>query len=89
MTGASHRSVLGMITATQQLADPATGKEIGSVPELGVPEITEAIKRAHEAFGPWNKRTAKERSDLLLKLLQLMNEHHDECVGPLSLSGEL
>jgi succinate-semialdehyde dehydrogenase/glutarate-semialdehyde dehydrogenase len=60
------------------LADPATGNEIGSVPELGAKETNDAIAKAHAAFGPWSKTTAKERADLLGKLFQLMNENNEE-----------
>jgi acyl-CoA reductase-like NAD-dependent aldehyde dehydrogenase len=42
--------------------DPATGKEIGNVPEMGVEETKEAIKHADAAFKSWTKTTGKASS---------------------------
>lgn len=50
--------------------DPANNKEIGTVPEMGISETTEAIDAADKAFKTWGKTTAKV-SDRLLKTVQL------------------
>lgn len=58
--------------------DPATGKEIGEVPELGVSETREAIAAAQRAFKSWGRTTAKERYGYMMKLFSLMNDNaHD------------
>lgn len=56
-------------------ADPATGKEIGQVPELGPEETRQAIEAASKAFSTWGKTTAKERYDIMMKLFRLMGEN--------------
>jgi acyl-CoA reductase-like NAD-dependent aldehyde dehydrogenase len=52
-------------------SDPATGKEIGKVPDMGVEETREAIKHADVAFKSWTKTTAKAR----LPFFFLQNKH--------------
>jgi len=39
--------------ATQDVANPATGRKIGTVPDLGLTETREAIEAAAAAFQPW------------------------------------
>ena len=42
--------------------NPATGEVIASVPRFGAVEAEKAVAAAHAAFGPWSKKTAKERA---------------------------
>ncbi|KAF9021104.1 succinate-semialdehyde dehydrogenase [Rhodocollybia butyracea] len=58
--------------------NPATNKELGTVPEMGLAETKEAINAAAKAFPSWSTTTAKERHDILMKLFALMREHHDD-----------
>ncbi|KAH8915876.1 aldehyde dehydrogenase, partial [Atractiella rhizophila] len=64
----------GWITSSSSFPvfDPATSKEIGRAPELGVKETKEAIQHASEAFKTWSKTTAKQRADLIRKMYELM-----------------
>jgi succinate-semialdehyde dehydrogenase/glutarate-semialdehyde dehydrogenase len=64
----------GKITVT----NPATLKELGTVPELGLSETKEAIDAAAKAFKTWGTTTAKHRHDIMLKLYALMKEHNDD-----------
>ncbi|TCD61400.1 succinate semialdehyde dehydrogenase NADP+ linked, partial [Steccherinum ochraceum] len=61
-----------------QVINPATGEELGHVPEMGLVETKEAIAAASKAFTSWSKTTAKERHDLLMKLYRLMRENDDD-----------
>lgn len=58
--------------ATFPVLDPATGAEIGRVPNLGAAETTQAIDAAERAFPAWSKRTAKERSQILKRWFDLV-----------------
>ncbi|WP_433521435.1 aldehyde dehydrogenase family protein [Nocardia pseudovaccinii] len=66
---------------TAQVAyDPATGEKVG---ELGAAEasvIDAAVDAASEAFKDWKKRTAIERSGLLLKFADLLESRKDDFV---------
>ncbi|THH27639.1 hypothetical protein EUX98_g6546 [Antrodiella citrinella] len=61
-----------------QVTNPATGEELGHIPEMGIVEAKEAIEAASNAFKTWSKTTAKERHDLLMKFYQLMRENDDD-----------
>ena len=58
--------------------DKATGEEIARVPDLGATETKAAIEAAHRAFGPWSKRLAKDRAQILRRWYELIIEHADE-----------
>lgn len=57
---------------TFPVLDPATGAEIGRVPNLGAAETTRAIDAAVEAFPAWSKKTAKERAGILKRWFDLL-----------------
>lgn len=61
--------------------NPATGKTIAEVPDLGVAEIERAIAAAHQAFGPWAAKTALERADILRRWYDLMLTEKDELAA--------
>jgi acyl-CoA reductase-like NAD-dependent aldehyde dehydrogenase len=48
--------------------DPATGEELGTVPEMGIEETKEAIDAAGRSFVTWSKTTAK-----------VMGRHPETC----------
>ncbi|ORX54007.1 succinic semialdehyde dehydrogenase [Hesseltinella vesiculosa] len=52
---------------TFAVEDPATGQEIGRVPEMDGEDARVAIKAAADAFKTWSKTTGKQRHDLLKK----------------------
>jgi succinate-semialdehyde dehydrogenase / glutarate-semialdehyde dehydrogenase len=60
------------------VTNPATGDVIGYVPNLGADETREAIKAAEAARHGWARRTAKERSQILLRWYDLMIENQDD-----------
>lgn len=57
--------------------NPATGEEIAEVAEAGIEDVDLAVQAAREAFdsGPWSKMGTAERSRLIYKLADLMEEH--------------
>jgi succinate-semialdehyde dehydrogenase/glutarate-semialdehyde dehydrogenase len=62
---------------TFDVTNPATGETVGSVPMMGKAETREAIEAAHAAQGPWSRRTAKERSDILRLWFDLIMQNAD------------
>ncbi|WAA08799.1 aldehyde dehydrogenase family protein [Fervidibacillus albus] len=60
--------------------NPATGEVLAKVYEAGPEDIDKAVKAARKAFdeGPWSKMSAADRSRLMYKLADLMEEHKDE-----------
>lgn len=64
--------------AMHDVANPATGETIGSVPLMGAAETRRAIAAANEAWRQWRRKTAKERSILLRKWNDLMLANLDD-----------
>ena len=60
------------------VCDPATGQQLAEVANLGSVEAEAAIAAAHNAFGPWRSKTAKERAAILMRWSQLLNKHADD-----------
>lgn len=60
--------------------NPATGEILASIYEAGFTDIDLAVKAARYAFdeGPWSKMSASERSRLMYKLADLMEENSEE-----------
>ena len=64
--------------ATLTVVNPATGKELGSVPKLGRPETRRAIEAANAAWPDWREKTAQERAVLLRRWNDLLLEHQED-----------
>ncbi|MBA2876209.1 NAD-dependent succinate-semialdehyde dehydrogenase [Thermaerobacillus caldiproteolyticus] len=63
---------------TIDVINPATKEIIGTIPNGGKKEAKMAVDAAYSAFKEWSKKTAEERSKLLLKWYSLIEEHTDE-----------
>ncbi len=63
--------------ATFPVVNPATQEVIGTVPLMGRAETQAAIQAAQAAFPIWSKKTAQERSDILLRWYHLMMENSE------------
>lgn len=61
--------------------NPATGEVLASVPRFGAVEAEKAVSAAHAAFGPWSKKTAKERSAILRKWFDLIIANKDDIAA--------
>lgn len=58
--------------------NPATGEEIETITRNNEEEIKDALQRGHEAFQSWKKTNAHERSRLLKKWSQLIQENKQD-----------
>ena len=60
--------------------NPATGETLAVVSEAGREDIHKAVVAARMAFdeGPWSRMSTAERSRLMYKLADLMEEHKEE-----------
>ncbi|GGE62804.1 aldehyde dehydrogenase family protein [Priestia taiwanensis] len=77
INGEFIESVSGMTFTTP---NPATGETLAIVSEARKEDIDLAVMAARKAFdeGPWSKMSAAERSRLMYKLADLMEEHKEE-----------
>ncbi|CAD7003356.1 unnamed protein product [Ceratitis capitata] len=71
---------------TFDVINPANGVVVGSVPNMDVNDATQAVKAAKKAFesSEWSKYTAKERSSLLKKWYNLIEQNSDEIAKIMS-----
>ncbi|KAI4873976.1 hypothetical protein NFI96_032059 [Prochilodus magdalenae] len=64
--------------STFPVLDPATGEELAQVSDCGPQEARDAVSSAYKAFCSWKCQTAKERSALLRKWFDLVNQHKED-----------
>jgi aminomuconate-semialdehyde/2-hydroxymuconate-6-semialdehyde dehydrogenase len=58
--------------------DPATGQVIAEIAESGPEDVDAAVGAASRAFASWRRTPAEERSRLLLRVAELIEENFDE-----------
>jgi succinate-semialdehyde dehydrogenase/glutarate-semialdehyde dehydrogenase len=64
--------------ATFAVTNPATGEEIGRMPDGSAADATAAIDSAHAAFAQWSATTPYQRADILMEAWRLMNDRAGE-----------
>ena len=67
--------------STFPVSDPATGRTIATVAELGAVETLRAVSAASDALPGWSALLATDRADLLLRWHQLVQEHGCELAA--------
>jgi 1-pyrroline dehydrogenase len=60
------------------VVDPATGEVIFRAASSGVPEVDRAVGAATKAFESWSATTPRQRSEALLRIAQVIEDHADE-----------
>ena len=61
-----------------EVLEPATEQVLAEVPRAGVEETDAAVARAFTAFPAWRAVTPEERSRLILRLADAIEEHGDD-----------
>lgn len=64
--------------ATIDVIDPATGKQVGTVPDAGTGDTERAIAAAERALPAWKRKTAGERAEILERWYALILAHVDD-----------
>ena len=70
---------------TFEVQDPATGKTIGTMPEMSKSDTDEAIKAAAAALPSFRKMTGRERARILRKWYQLMVDNSEDLAKLITL----
>ena len=63
---------------TMEVINPATGETIADVPSCGAEDVDRAVEAAKQALPAWLDTTPKERSELLHKLADVLDENAEE-----------
>jgi betaine-aldehyde dehydrogenase len=64
--------------ATEEIVNPATGEVIAEAPLSTEEDVSRAVAAARKAFEGWSTTTPRARSEALLKLADLIEEHGEE-----------
>lgn len=65
--------------------NPATGEEVGQVPDMGAAETKKAVDAAEKAFQTWRTKTPKERGNVLYRWYELIVQHADSLAAVMTL----
>lgn len=57
--------------------DPARAEVYGTIPDSDASDVQEAVLASKRAFSEWSMTSRKERSDLLMKVADLIDAHHE------------
>src|SRR3954453_6101005 len=63
---------------TMEVIAPATGEVIAEVPRCSPDDVDRAVEAANKALPDWLDKTPKERSELLHKLADVIDENAEE-----------
>ena len=63
---------------TEPVLNPATGEQIASAPISSAEDVDRAVRAARRAFDRWSNTTPAQRSQALLGLADLIEEHAEE-----------
>ena len=78
-------SYQGVSTKTQPVLNPSTGAEQAQVRLAGAEDVQHAIESAAQAQPGWAALNPQKRIRILMKWIQLINEHLDELARTLAL----
>ena len=63
---------------TMDVVAPATGEVIASVPRCSAEDVDRAVAAARAVWPEWSEKTPKDRSELLHRMADVMDEHAEE-----------
>ncbi len=64
--------------ATDAVVNPATGASLGDVPSSDAADVDAAVTAASAAFESWSRTTPRERSEILGKVAQVIEDNVEE-----------
>ena len=67
--------------ATEAVLNPATAEAIAEAPVSSAEDVDRAVAAARRAFETWSRTTPRERSERLLALAQLFDDHFEEFLS--------
>ncbi len=70
----------------EPILNPANGEQIAAVPEASFEQVNRAVNGAQRAFAQWSRTTPASRSNLLLRLADLIERHAEEFAALESLN---
>ncbi|HVN60223.1 MAG TPA: aldehyde dehydrogenase family protein, partial [Gaiellaceae bacterium] len=72
------QSVDAVEGGTMEVLNPSTGETIAEVPSGTAADVERAVEAARKAQPEWAEATPKERSEVLLKLADVIDDNAEE-----------
>ena len=69
---------------TEPVLNPATGEELARAPRSTPEDVDRAVRAARRAFDGWSRTTPAQRSEALLAIANVLEEHGEELARRLS-----
>src|SRR4051812_20455203 len=63
---------------TEPVVNPATGEELARAPRSTAQDVDRAVGAARRAFASWSRTTPQERSQALLGIADVLEQHGEE-----------
>lgn len=79
------KNTAGTRKNVQEVFNPATGEQTGSVDLASVNDVDVAVAAAQAAFPAWSEMPAIRRARLMNRFLHLLNEHKDDLARAITL----
>src|SRR5687768_1276270 len=64
--------------------NPATGDEVGRVPQMNAQEVRAAVERSREAFHKWKTTSFSERRNLVMRAREVILTELDDIADLIS-----
>ncbi|XXM72151.1 NAD-dependent succinate-semialdehyde dehydrogenase [Lysinibacillus sphaericus] len=68
-----------------EVTNPATSEVVATIPRGGKDEAVRAVDAADTAFRDWSKKSVYERSELIRKWYELINEHKEDLAETMTM----
>ena len=72
---------------TMEVLNPATGETVAEVPRGTAEDVDRAVEAAKKVLPDWLEKTPKERSELLHKLADVLDENAEELAQEIVCGG--
>ena len=60
--------------------NPSTGKIYSLIPDSDSTDVKAAVKAAKDAYPKWSLTPKEKRSEIMLKIVELINKNYDKLV---------
>jgi betaine-aldehyde dehydrogenase len=70
--------LVGADGETEPVLNPATGEELARAPRSSADDVDRAVQAARRAFEGWSQTTPQQRSEALLAVAAVLEEHGEE-----------
>lgn len=75
----------GVAKESFSVTNPSNGEVIATLPKMGVADVEATAKIAFDSWQTWKLTTAKERSNIIMKMANLMEKYQEDLATIITL----